>query len=455
MKIAKITPIFKSGDSMLFNNYRPISVLPVFSKILEKLMYNRMIAYINSRKILYPLQFGFRELHNTATALTYSVDKIISSISDGNFVIGVFVDLSKAFDTVNHSILLAKLYRYGIRGNAYDWLASYLSNRYQFTCYNNVNSTQLKITCVPQGSILGPLLFLLYINDLVKVSDKLVPIMYADDTSFFISGRDLNTVINYTNNELCKIMNWTRANKLSVNIEKTSYIIFRPKRKALPSDILDLKLDNQQIIKVRFIKFLGVILDETMSWAEQINNIKNKISKGMGIILKARKSLQRNTLLTLYYSFIYPHLIYCIDSWGSACATHLLSVFRLQKKVLRIIKCVPRCYESKKLFAEFQVLSLSQLHHYSVAIFMYKYKIGKLPGVFHSFFQANPTVYPTRSQHLLQIPLCTSVLSQKRIRYIGVKVHNYFSDKISITCSYHSYKRKLKGFFLDHWDTIV
>ena len=451
LKIARVTPIYKAGDAMLFNNYRPISVLPVFSKILEKLMFNRVMNYFNSRNILYPLQFGFRQQHTTSMAVTYLVDKIISAISNGEYLIGIFIDLSKAFDTVNHKILLDKMYKYGIRGVAYDWFASYLSNRYQFTVYNNECSSKQEITCgVPQGSILGPLLFITYINDLVSASGKITPLIYADDTSLYISGKDLKTLYNTANDELGNILDWMITNKLSVNIDKTSYIIFRPKRRHIDDNSYNLLLNNRHLKRVNSIKFLGVILDDVLSWAGQINNIKSKISKGIGIIAKARKYLNRNTLITLYYSFIFPHLIYCIDSWGCAHDVYLNSIFKLQKKALKIIKSVPKTYETIKLFNELKLLNIYQLYHYFVAIFMFKYKANLLPSIFHDFFNINTTVYNTRTQHLLHIPSCSSTQSQQRIRYKGVKVFNFLYERVNRNCSLNAYKHRLKTFLLDN-----
>jgi hypothetical protein len=231
LKIANIIPVFKSEDKIIVSNYRPISVLPAFSKILERLIYNRLMDFIEQHNIISDSQYGFRKKISTSVALLDLVDKVSNSIETGEYTLGIFLDIAKAFDTVNHKILLTKLYSYGIRGIAYNWLKNYLTNRYQYVHLNDISSDKLPIVCgVPQGSILGPLLFLLYINDLNSVSTVLTLIMFADDTNMFISGRNLLDLTNTANIELGKISSWFSTNLLSLNIKKTNYILFGNKK---------------------------------------------------------------------------------------------------------------------------------------------------------------------------------------------------------------------------------
>lgn len=227
LKIAKVVPVYKSENRSLVSNYRPISVLPAISKILEKLVYNRVIDFINEHNILNDSQYGFRKKYSTYMALIDLTDSISECIDTGDVTVGIFLDLAKAFDTVNHKILLGKLSHYGIRGTALDWFCSYLNNRLQYVCVNKVNSSYKQICCgVPQGSILGPLLFLLYINDLPKVSTYFKFIMFADDTNIFAKGKDIDNLVNNINYELEHISKWFGANLLSLNVKKTNYIIF-------------------------------------------------------------------------------------------------------------------------------------------------------------------------------------------------------------------------------------
>ena len=230
LKLAIITPIYKAKDPMLFNNYRPISLLSVFPKILERLMYNRLLRFINRYNFFNKYQFGFRNKHSTFMALIILLENVTKAPDDGKCAIGICLDFQKAFDTVDHCILLDKLYMYGIRGIAHDWFLSYLSNRSQAVVYNNHESDFKAMKCgVPQGSILGPLLFLIYINDLPSVSNLFMPILFADDTHLFCTGKHLEDVVSQINVEIGKVYCWVKANKLSLYIDKTNFMLFTPK----------------------------------------------------------------------------------------------------------------------------------------------------------------------------------------------------------------------------------
>ena len=220
LKIARVIPLFKSGDAMLFCNNRPVSVLPLFSKILERLMYNRLISFINKHNLVFNFQFGFREGHSTNLALIYLVDKISNSLDTDEYVLGLFLDFTKTFDTVNHDILLQKLEHLGIRGISLDWLKSYLSNRSQYVDYSRVSSELQYIRCGV------PLLFLLYINDLSRVSSLLFSMLFADDSNMFLSGKNPDVLINTMNTEIQKILEWLNIKKLTLNVKKTHYIFF-------------------------------------------------------------------------------------------------------------------------------------------------------------------------------------------------------------------------------------
>ena len=208
LKLAKVTPLYKANDPMMFSNYRPVSVLPVFSKILERIMYNQLLSFINKHKLLYAYQFGFRINHAPELALLCLVDKVSDALENGEYVLGLFLDFSKAFDTVNHEILFAKLEFLGIRGICLQWFI----NREQYVVYNDALSSRQRITCgVPQGFILGPLLFLLYINDLANASDVIYSLLFADDSNMFITGKNPDDLVIKMNAEIVKVVDWLKS----------------------------------------------------------------------------------------------------------------------------------------------------------------------------------------------------------------------------------------------------
>ena len=215
------------------------------------------------------------------------MNKLIKSMDNGDHVIGVFLDFSKAFDTVDHLILLNKLHHHGIRGSALDWFRSYLSNRQQFVTHNYVSSDTKAIKCgVPQGSILGPLLFLIYINDLANFCQYTLPILFADDSNLFINGTDVRKIELELNEELRNIASWLKINKLSPNANKTQYMVFIRKLNKIENVVL--RVEAQTIERVTQTKFLGVIIDEKLTWRNHVNYISTKIAKGIGILIKTR-----------------------------------------------------------------------------------------------------------------------------------------------------------------------
>ena len=357
MKLAKVIPIFKKGDNLLVSNYRPISLLTSLSKVLEKIVYKRTIDFLNKHNILSNDQFGFREKHSTTHALLTFIDKIARSIDSSLHTIGIFLDLSKAFDTINHNILLHKLSHYGIRGKALGWFRDYLTNRKQFVYINGTSSSEQPISCgVPQGSLLGPLLFLIYINDIQNSSEILQFILFADDSNIFYSHSNPIELVAKVNQELVHVTDWIKANKLSLNLKKTNYMVYSNTLTNLPNQIT---FDGIVVTEVTSTKFFGVTIDKKLCCNVHIDKICKTISRNIGIITKLRYVLPSANLIMLYSTLIIPYLNYGILAWGNACTTLLNRLFLLQKKILRIIGNTGPRSHTNNLFSQNKILPVA------------------------------------------------------------------------------------------------
>ena len=340
LKIAKVTPIFKSGDKDNVTNYRPISILPVFSKVLERIMYNRVYNQLDSKGVLYEKQFGFQRNNSTEHAILQLTRDITDSFEKGEYTRGVFIDLSKAFDTADHQILIKKLQYYGIDGTVLEWFRRYLSNRKQYISSQDVSKNCLDIICgVPQGSILGPLLFLIYVNDLFKASNHLIEVMFTDDTNLFISHKNIDSLFASTSKKLENASTWFKSNKLSLNVDKTKWLLFHPlsKSQSLPQTLPNLLIENMHIKREHITKFLGVFIDESLSWKQHIDIVSSKISKSIGILYKSRDVLSKQCLKQLYFSFIHNYVNYANIAWASTSKSKLERLYRCQKHTARII----------------------------------------------------------------------------------------------------------------------
>ena len=307
MKIAKVVLLYKTGDKHQFTNYRPVSLLPQFSKILEKVFNNRLDNFIEKHSLINDNQYGFRNNRSTSQALIELIEEITNSIDSKRYAVGVFIDLKKAFDTINHEILFSKLEQYGIRGLALEWVRSYLKNRRQFVKMGEYQSRCLDIVCgVPQGSVLGPRLFIIYINDICNISKILKFILFADDTNIIGSGENLQQLLDIITSEFIKIKNWFDNNKLSLNLSKTKLMIFGNRKINHQAQV---QIEGVDIERVHEIKFLGVIINDKICWKSHIKYISTKISRSISVMAKALFRQQITPHSVLFTRLTLPTLL--------------------------------------------------------------------------------------------------------------------------------------------------
>ena len=337
-KIARVIPIYKNkGSKQMYENYRPISLLPIFSKIIERLIYNKVFEFLVRYEIIFDSQYGFRRGHNTTHATLDFLRSVEDAIEMNEHAIEIFCDLSKAFDTLNHKILISKLEHYGIRRKALNWVESYLKDRKQYTEWGNCKSSLLALeTGVPQGSILGPLLFLIYINDLPSATN-LKSVMYADDTNLLVRGKNLENVVRELNRELENINDYFKANQLKLNPHKTKMVYFSKTLTHPQNTDEDVTLDGVKLKYDEYAPFLGIQIDSQLNWDKHCIKVANTILRNNSVINRVKKLLPPSSLKLLYNSFIQPHLQYGLPVWGGCSGQNKNRIVTIQKRAIRTI----------------------------------------------------------------------------------------------------------------------
>ena len=450
MKIAHIVPIHKSNSKHELNNYRPISLLTSMSKILEKIVHTRLFHFLNSNNLLNNMQFGFTPEKSTIDAVTLFLGKLIKNLENKDYSLGMFVDFSKAFDTLDHNILLYKLQNLGIRGIAYNWLKSYLTERKQTVRLYTEHSNEYILSDfynishgIPQGSILGPLLFIIYILDMKNCTNITIPISFADDTTFIINNKSIDDLYIDAYNILTGLYDYCAANKLSINLSKTKIILFKPRNKNHMFRIPDLIINNTAIERVEYFKFLGVTIDSKLNWEPHFNSIKCKLIQNLYFFNALKNILPPFCKKLLYYAHVYPHLLYGNILWGPMLNKSQINVLnKLQDKIVRTFDNKVNKSNTNSIYKNHNILKINDLIALQLGGTIQKIKLNKLQPILSELFNTpQPQVsYSLRNARVPSIARHTSAIYNKSFLVQAQNTWTRLPQAIKSTTSIHSFQ---------------
>ena len=427
LKISRVIPIFKKDSRLDVENYRPISLISNINKIIEKMMFSRLNKFLESKNVFYKLQFGFRAKNSTNHAILSMIQQLRSAMEKGETAIGVIVDFKKAFDTVNHKILLKKLEHYGVRGIANDWFKSYLSERKQFVSIEGAKSSLDKMVHgVPQGSVLGPLLFLIYINDLNQCIKNSTTRHFADDTSLVhIIGKKTRNrnPFRKLNVDLKSLTHWLLANKIALNATKTEVVVFRRKSNHVPNG--KIVLNGKKLDYESHTKYIGIILDEYLTFQPHRDILNAKLKRACNLLSISRHYVPKEILLQIYYAQFHSHLNYCCQIW--ALTANLAVTTALQKKAMRIITFSQFNTPAEPLFKGLRILQVKDIAKLQNLLLVHDTVNGLAPKHFENYFtpvsrsHAYYTVNNPTSNHSLPIGFVKMPLTSNRQGELSVK----------------------------------
>jgi len=458
-KIAKLKPLFKKGSNLEPKNYRPISLLPLISKLFEKIIQNQTQKYLDENNILYRYQSGFRKSHSTDTCLLLLNDKVLTGVDNGMLTGMILIDLQKAFDTIDHGIFFKKLSCLGFSESSISWYRSYLENRTFLVNIENEFSNPGNLGCgVPQGSILGPLIFLLYINDMSNAIDCDL-LLYADDSCLVFTGHDLKYIENNLNRNFGSLCDWFVENKLSIHFgeDKTKSIIFGSNKRLKNLDELDIRHGEIKIKQYSKVPYLGCILDQNMSGESMATRVLGKINGRLKFLFRKQTFLSFPLRRMLCNALIQPHFDYACSAWYPNLNKKLTKKIQTaQNKCIRFCLYMDnRSHIGIKEFKRINWLPTRERFEQCVCVGAYKFFNNLAPSYMSDIFKpAKNTQYTRRSTLRLHQPAKSKTLGQAGLSYLGPKFWNPLSSQIKSLKSTNSFRHAIKHDFFNQLQDV-
>ena len=462
MKLAEIVPLYKGKEHYLETNYRPISLLTMMSKVLEKIVYQRVYTFLQETGQLYENQFGFRESHSCGHVVGQVINGIVKGLENKVNSACVLLDLSKAFDTIEHKIMLQKLETYGIRGNALTWFHSYLTDRkLRVKCrtvgsFTSQTSEEFEVAYgTPQGSCLGPLIFLIFVNDLHLHDSECI--QFADDTALLFKHKNIRYLHYCIESELTRLQDWFNANKLTLNVHKCSYLLFMGRNHKNVK--LDLELSNVKIPRVRFAKLLGTWIDDRLIWDIHVKQLLTKLRCGLGMLKRSKNFLTTKAKRLLYYGQIHSNLCYCLSVWGTMIQKKLMEdISRLQCKAVKLIS---PSVSKTEMFVKHKILPFKELVSLEQCKLGYKLCHDLLPTNLAKNMKHDHRMqsilkthsYTTRYKHIPNLPQVVSGKYRSSFLFRAIKEFSTLNSSLKDCKTLHSFNRQCKKYLLNRIPT--